>query len=368
MSTNVVLVVTPDGESKQQMTFEIFWVRTSAKGEIWLASTVGLFRLADDDTFERIECLPRGNVSDELSAKDRSNTPLFSSIDLDQQGRFWLVSEGKLFCFDGIHSERIPFPSGEGKERLYLVNANEGSVWGSRVDGRRFRRADEKIWTEILPPGMRISALLETSQETWVGAVSGFYRYLATEERHNWHILKIEGNDAMHDVRCIVLPDRENIWVGTGIGLFQLRKRMVQMNKQTPNLVTTQVNALMQDQTGRMWVATNGKGVGVVTNRLFETMAPLGIFWQMTVFSLLPDGSGGIWIGSRGDHLWRVTQKKVARQFRSKSGLPSRVITSLFQRSGEPLWIGTRDGLVKMDRLGWLVPAGGPEDTILSMC
>ncbi|MEI6644949.1 MAG: two-component regulator propeller domain-containing protein [bacterium] len=367
LSTNVVVVVTPDGESRQQVKMEIFWVRPSAKGEIWMASTVGLFRLADDDTFERIECLPRGEVSDGLIAKDRSNAPLFSSIDLDQRGRFWMVSEGKLFCFDGVTSERIPFPSGEGKERLYLVNAREGAVWGSRVDGRRFRLAGGK-WDEILPPGMRISALLETEKETWIGAVSGFYRYQMTEAGRNWHILQIEGNDAMHDVRCIVQPDRKYIWVGTGIGLFQLRGRMVQMNKQTYNLALTQVNAMVQDQTGRIWVATNGKGVGVVTNGIFEPVAPLRLFLEMTVFSLVPNASGGIWVGTRGDHLWQLIQKNEARQFRTKSSLSSRVITTLFQRPGEPLWIGTREGLLKMDEFGWLVLAGGPEDTILSMC
>ncbi|MEI6647572.1 MAG: two-component regulator propeller domain-containing protein [bacterium] len=376
LSTNAVLVVTPDGESEQQMKMEILWVRTSAKGEIWLASTVGLFRLDDDDTFERIECLPRGDVADGVIAKDRSNVPLFSSIDLDQRGRFWLVSAGKLFCFDGVTSERIPFPSGEGKERLYLVNAREGAVWGSRVDGRRFRLAGGK-WDEILPPGMRISALLETPKETWVGAVSGFYRCQPTEVGRDWRILKIEGNDAMHDVRCIVQSDRKYIWVGTGIGLFQLRGRMVQMNKQTRNLTSTQVNAVVQDQTGRIWVATNCKGVGAVTNglfepvvprALFESVAPLRLFLYMTVFSVVPNASGGIWVGSRGDHLWQLTQKNEARQFRSKSSLSSRVITTLFQRPGEPLWIGTREGLVRMDALGWLVLAGGPEDTILSMC
>lgn len=128
LSTNDVLVLTPDGESKQQVQMEVFWVRTAANGEIWMASTVGLFRLDDTDTFARIECLPRGEVSDGLIAKDRSNTPVFSSIDLDRQGRFWLVSGGKLFCFDGVKSERVPFPSGDGKERLYLVNAQEDSV------------------------------------------------------------------------------------------------------------------------------------------------------------------------------------------------------------------------------------------------
>jgi len=376
LSTNVVLVVTPDGESEQQMKMEILWVRTSVNSEIWMASTVGLFRLDDSDTFVRIECLPKVDVAEDLNAKDRSNPPVFSSIDLDHQGRFWLVSEGKLFCFDGVKSARFPFPSGEGKERLYLVNAREGAVWGSRVDGRRFRLAGGK-WDEILPPGMRISALLETEKETWIGAVSGFYRYQSTEVERTWHILKIEGNDAMHDVRCIVQPDRKNVWVGTGIGLFQLRRRIVQMNKQTHNLASTQVNALMQDYNGRIWVATNGKGVGVVTNGLFEpvaprglfeSMAPLRLFLDMTVFSLVPNAAGGIWVGSRGDHLWQLTQKNEARQFRSKSSLSSRVITTLFQRPGEPLWIGTRDGLLKMDRLGWLVSAGGPEDTILSMC
>jgi signal transduction histidine kinase/ligand-binding sensor domain-containing protein len=323
--------------------------------------------LADDDTFERIACLSGTDFSEGLRAKEQTRTPVFSSIDLDQQGRFWLVSEGKLFCFDGVTSERIPFPSGEGKECLYLVNAREGAVWGSRVDGRRFRLADGK-WDEILPPGMRISALLETEKETWIGAVSGFYRYQSSEVGQSWHILKIEGNDAMHDVRCILQPDQANIWAGTGIGLFQLRRRLIQMNRQTPTLASTQVNALMQDSDGRIWVATNGKGFGVVTNRLYEAMVPLELFRGMTVFSLLPEASGGIWIGSRGDHLWRVTQKKEARQSRSKSGFSSRVITSLFQDAGEPLWIGTRDGLVRMDALGWLMPSGGPEDTILSLC
>jgi signal transduction histidine kinase/ligand-binding sensor domain-containing protein len=367
LSTNAVLVVTPDGESEHQVKMEVFWVRMSTNSAIWMASSVGLFRLADDDAFERIECLPRTDFSEGLRAKESTGTPFFSSIDLDQQGRFWLVSDGKLFSFDGVTSERVPFPSGEGKECLYLVNASGGAVWGSRVDGRRFRLADGE-WSEIVPPGMRISALLETAQETWVGAVSGFYRYLETEEWRGWHILNSEGNDAMHDVRCIVQPERGKIWVGTGIGLFQLRRRMIQMNMHTPNLASTQVNALLQDQAGQIWVATNGKGVGVVTNGLFAPVEPLDLFRIMAVFSLFPEDSGGIWVGSRGDHLWRVTQEHETRQFRSKSGFSSRVITSLFQRPGETLWIGTRDGLLKMGELGWLVPAGGPEDTILSLC
>jgi ligand-binding sensor domain-containing protein len=138
LPANPAVVITPDGTSEQQVKLEIFWVRTLSNGEIWIASTLGLFRLADDDAFVRIECLPRTDFAKGLRAKDRANTPVFSSIDLDQQGRFWLVSDGELSCFDGVKSEKVPFPSGDGKERLYLVNAREGAVWGSRVDGGVF--------------------------------------------------------------------------------------------------------------------------------------------------------------------------------------------------------------------------------------
>ena len=64
---------------------------------------------------------------------------------------------------------------------------------------------------------------------------------------------------------------------------------------------------------------------------------------------LLPDASGALWIGSDGGGLYRLQEGRV-QALTSQDGLPSDIVTSLFEDRERNVWIGTRDGLARLKR------------------
>ena len=164
-------------------------------------------------------------------------------------------------------------------------------------------------------------------------------------------------NNKVQSVFCNV---SNQIWLGTELGVDQLRTEGVKFNTFTNKdfeegaMKSNQVTAILEDD-GKFFFGTSNGGLAVLDQRTAKgIILPKGINYgsQNGVLSLLKDKNGHYWIGTWGDGLVELDLKaNTFKQFNAtNSFLHGSSITSLAEH-GNCIWIGSfEDGLYKIDK------------------
>jgi signal transduction histidine kinase/ligand-binding sensor domain-containing protein len=113
-----------------------------------------------------------------------------------------------------------------------------------------------------------------------------------------------------------------------------------------------QVNGIIEDKLGALWIASNSGIYRLLPDRPPERyFKPNGLL-DDNVNCLLEDRQGRLWAGSKSGWLCRLTSHPsparlvVARTYTDKDGLPTRWINQLFQASDGSMWAASNSGLI----------------------
>jgi ligand-binding sensor domain-containing protein len=141
-------------------------------------------------------------------------------------------------------------------------------------------------------------------------------------------------------VSCVAETSDGSLIFGTSSGISILSKTDTWSSYLDP-IVTMIVSAVKVAVDGTVWVGTAGQGFYVNTGSGFVRTA-IPAYNTITVNAIEEDFSGNIWIATNNGLIkWdgsSFTPLNVA------NGLPNRKITSLMRDSKRKLWIGTRGG------------------------
>jgi PAS domain S-box-containing protein len=139
------------------------------------------------------------------------------------------------------------------------------------------------------------------------------------------------------------------LWMGTEEGLvrFDGVRFTVFDKRNTPELTSNLILALLVDRRGALWIGTNGGGlVRLQRGKFLPYTARQGLS-NNVILSLYEDPSGCLWVGTDGGGLDRLKNGRF-QSYRSKDGLLN---DSVFAISGDAqgaLWIGTHSGLNRL--------------------
>jgi ligand-binding sensor domain-containing protein/signal transduction histidine kinase len=129
--------------------------------------------------------------------------------------------------------------------------------------------------------------------------------------------------------------------------------------------------ALAQTRDGYLWIGTSGGLVRfdgmrfTVFNRENEPA-----FRDDSIYSLLTSSDGALWIGSEGGGLIRY-RDRAFQVFDSSEGLTNGFVRVIFEDSNRRLWVGTDDGLFRMEHDALVRidgKAGVPRMAVHSIC
>jgi diguanylate cyclase (GGDEF)-like protein len=250
------------------------WVRSlaaAADGGMWIGTEVnGLARY--DPAFDRVRMLGSGS---------EHPTPIRALAE-DGAGRVWLGTLGQgLLRYEpkSGHFETEPLDvDGEPERRvLALAAAGDGSLWAGHWRGLA-RRSVEGGWASLaLPDGaIGISTLLEDRDgRLWFGSVDGRVGRLEGGSPR-WLPARFKGG-----VQALAQGVDGTVWVGLTDGIAWLDGgsgallRQLRHNPHLPGgLAGNDVNVLLRDQTGAMWVG--GYGVGLQRHQQHPALAVRG--------------------------------------------------------------------------------------------
>lgn len=171
---------------------------------------------------------------------------------------------------------------------------------------------------------------------------------------------QVKGNSAL-SVLALELTRDKRLWVGTfldGVYVIDLvtgKRKHLSKGDGTEDLNFSDVFCIREDQSGQVWIGTNGGGVnlydpgsGVIKKLLNNPLNNEDIHHlsHPVIRALTLDRNGNMWIGTFGGGIsvWSPGTRTFQFYTREKSNLPTNYITSIQEDKRGNIWVGTYGG------------------------
>ena len=272
-----------------------------------------------------------------------------NAIAQTQDGYLWLGTHNGLVRFDGIEFKVVGMPDTRGL-RSSIVNCllpdpHRGLWFGLKSSAYGFHDGDEH-WSLGREPGgtMDWDVLALAHDKTGRLMVAG--SRLSGWRLDDGQVSSIfgEGSDDAHfDVTTAFADSQGRMWLGTASrGLYYWQNGTL-AKVPDPALDQELVFAIAEDQAGQMWFGTS-TGLRCYDSQLRRKEISLP---GNQVNALLVDRHGSLWIGTAdgGVTRWRDDELMI---FRQSDGLVGDSVLSLAEDREGSLWIGCREGLSQL--------------------
>lgn len=310
-------------------------------GSLWLGSGNAIVRI--DGNRLAVE---------ELPSVQRASRVM--GLAADAQGSLFIGTDGDglLVRAGGRIGPVEGYPSDTATHVRCLLMLRDGSLLVGLRNGllRCAAGRCERITVGDAEPKL-INALAEDREGGWwVGTLgNGVYRFAphgaVTEFDEESGLLQ-------NNVRCLLVDDRDRVWIGTKLGLNQYdgqRMRTFTVHQGLPN---DNIQCAYQDHEGNLWFGTDGAGVlRYLGDRLVTFTVKDGLCSDL-VMSITPDARGDLWLGTYDNGLCRLDGMAMLT---TRDGLPNNTVWCGLLDQDSSLWFGTSDGLVHLRR-GEVIP------------
>ncbi len=250
----------------------------------------------------------------------------------DRNGFMWFGTLDGLNKYNGynfkIYQYEIKDPSTLSHNSiLSIFEDRSGLIWIG-TDGGGLNRYDPKTnqfkHYKYDPQNAhsisdnRVTAIFEDkSNILWIGTINGLNKFDPKEQQFFRYFHDPENTNSLGNnyIQCLCEVQTGDIWIGTGGGGISVLSRNNQGKdqfthikrdpKNLSSLINNTVNSILQDNTGMIWIATNGgldkydPGKKQFTHFQNDPDNPKSLI-NNTVNSILQDSTGMIWIGTNG--------------------------------------------------------------------
>jgi ligand-binding sensor domain-containing protein len=308
----------------------------------------------------------------------------------DSKGYLWISTENGVFRYDGEHflnfekNEGLPTSSGvafgETPDGSVLVGGNIGLF---RLAGNRFEpiplpNAKSVIWTGGIHS--------DSAGHTFIATNNGLMILTSIAGKYSIAPVPIPDGVSDHSTRGLWV-EGQTAWYGCGTQLCRFKSGRVTVFGVQSGLGPVNWTVIGRDKSGALWVRGRTLGIAVLLpgaarfklvkdsplpqagltgiaaidsdgDLIFPASNGLIIHNQSgwhsvgiaqglhgTVYSVLQDREGTVWVGLAGRGLVRWAGYKHFEAFTSQSGLPSDLVYQVLPDKDGSVWAGTESGL-----------------------
>jgi streptogramin lyase len=217
-----------------------------------------------------------------------------------------------------------------------------------------------------------INQVFKDHNRSIVVLLTCFFLFSFSGSSQNLNFKHININDGLSQnaVFAIIKDSKGYMWFGTKDGLNKYDGYNFVVYQHNPfdstTLSANYITSLFEDKKGLIWVGTYNGGINVY-DRKFDTFYRIDMrkdslflrdFYEIK--AITEDSDGNIWIGTSGDGLFKIGVNKindhlsflVKRYFNipgNNNSLSSNQIYSVCIDNDGLLWLGTNNGLTRMD-------------------
>jgi signal transduction histidine kinase len=308
-------------------------------GRLWISPSNGPPLCPRGEELE--SCLPRGL---RLPAGAR-----LTAVLPERDGSAWIATRDDLFHLAGGHLVRL----GAMMDRKGVVPPllPFGRVVAlRRRAGELLLATDRGLFRAVgasfepvsgLPEGAVDALAVGAGDTLWMAAprtlvrAQGAAPIQASLHAEGWPTGRVSG----------LIEDRHgNVWIAGASGLTRFRDGRFHTFTEADGLPDGDVTAVFEDREGALWVGTRGGGLAQFTDRTLDTHAVPAELRREMITSLSEDGAGAVWLATRAGAV-RLEHER-AQRFTTAEGLPSDTVNSVLPDPSGGMWIGTSKGLV----------------------
>ncbi len=265
-----------------------------------------------------------------------------------------------------------------------LAHLDADGSWTIYHAGYRDSATDKSIDANSgLPTNLIDSLALDGAGGLWAGTYAGLAHFGADK---TWTVYTQSNSALPHDwIDCLAVDGAGGLWIAANYNLFIAGQDnpafLVRLGADETWTIYDQSNSgfpsntvwgLISDNMGGMWIGASHGLARLASDGVWATYDSRNTGLPVaSVLSLLSDGAGGMWAGTDGGGLaklapdgiwtlyhagqnWDVSAKRYGTP--ANSGLPSNYINSLAIDGTGELWTGTSGGLARMNTDGsWTV-------------
>ena len=365
------------------------WIYEDGDGEEWMVTHSGIIRLKDGWT-SKIPYIYITHVGKKIFMATREGqlgwfdkdtgrlTPLGVPMQLEQVGVLKRMTGGKMvvttdkgllfYDLETMRGQMLDLPDEfktvDNSRSLY--EDTRGNLWMTYGDGEGVMKvstvAEKAGWSVKRYPLVELMSDLTQSRQTlfsedregtlWIATTSGFFGYY-DECQDVMCSYPLRTDETQPYIDRWMMDHQGNLWFSNNHNLA-----MVQFKRQNVSLQTdaSEVRSVLYDRHGRLWTGFRSGKLSVQSKpqnpassikylgedgRLYDNPT----IFTTHIYSLFEDSQGNIWIGSKGDGLYRLTPEGRLTHYThnpadSKS-ICSNQIYDVYEDHQGRIWIGT---------------------------
>ncbi|HRH68271.1 MAG TPA: two-component regulator propeller domain-containing protein [Flavobacteriales bacterium] len=189
-----------------------------------------------------------------------------------------------------------------------------------------------------------INALAESKDGTWwVGTVIDGLYGIHTDGKQTEY--DEENGLLRNNVRCLLLDERDRLWIGTKFGVNLLDNGRLRLFTIHQGMPSDNISCAFQDSEGNVWFGTDGAGVLKYAGDRFVTFTLKDGLCSDLVMNITADAQGDLWLGTYDNGICRMDGMAWVSTL---DGLPNNTIWCGARDRNGVLWFGTASGLVQL--------------------
>ena len=225
---------------------------------------------------------------------------------------------------------------------LTLMQGKDGFLWFGSFNGLiQFDGVNSQVYTKYEIPELSDHAITALHQNEAGTFYFGTQDGLAIQHDGVWRVFKEDQGLPGNYIFALFYDSRRRLWVGTDRGVTYLTEEGFSTHGLTESLTSGQINDIIEDPQGQVWVATQNNGLFRITGESVLELNPENGLLSNTVTALAIDPQGTIWAGS-DNGLNSIDSRMIINSY---ANLPEKQISCLAFDQHRTLWIGTLQGV-----------------------
>jgi signal transduction histidine kinase/CheY-like chemotaxis protein/ligand-binding sensor domain-containing protein len=186
-----------------------------------------------------------------------------------------------------------------------------------------------------------VSVFLEDSgKDLWVGTSVGLFQI-----RDGKVVKRPADFKPIRDVRSLAKDRQGALWVGTSTGLYCCPDCQSSVIVKTPGFVGAQISAILEDRDGNLWIGTSNIGLYRMRGGKLQLLKAADGLTDNNIQCLCEDSEGSIWIGT-GSGLDQLRDTPLTT-FARKEGLPHDSALCVLEARDGNVYVGTFGGVAQ---------------------